>query len=80
MAIPSQIPPRRKTPPKGIKEQPELGRAVAFVGLFTRVAQSLGVSPTHVIEVAKQRRTSSRVATAIIREVRRIERSTERAA
>lgn len=59
---------------------PELHRALAYVGLFTRVAKTEGLSVGHVTEVAKGRRTSKRVLDAIVREVRRIERSSERAA
>jgi hypothetical protein len=50
------------------------------VGLFTRVAATEGLSVSHVVQVAKNERTSRRVLDAIVREVRRIERSSERAA
>jgi DNA-binding transcriptional regulator YdaS (Cro superfamily) len=81
MAVPVHISTRNKTTPKRTKLPAELSRAIAFTGIFTRVASSLGVSSTHVLQVAKGRRQSSRVVAAIISEVRRIERSTqERAA
>jgi len=51
----------------------ELLKAVAYVGLFTRVAEQEGLSVGHVVQVAKGKRTSKRVISAIIHEVRRIE-------
>jgi hypothetical protein len=65
---------------KDTKTPPELIRSVEYVGLFTRVAKAEGVTPSHAIQVAKGRRKSSRVAAAIVREVRKIERLSERAA
>jgi hypothetical protein len=65
---------------KHIKEAPEIRRSLLFVGLFTRVANELGVTASHVNRVAKGQCTSKHVSDAIIREVRRIERRTERAA
>jgi hypothetical protein len=59
---------------------PELFRALAYKGLFKRVASTEGLSISHVVQVAKGLRKSRRVVDAIIREVRRIERRSERAA
>jgi hypothetical protein len=59
---------------------PELRRALGYIGIFTRVAAKEGLSVGHVVQVAKGRRTSKRVADAIAREVRRIEKVGERAA
>jgi hypothetical protein len=55
----------------------EVQRALAYVGLFSRVARKLKRSPSHVISVAKGRRQSAIVVRAIVDEVRQIE---ERAA
>jgi hypothetical protein len=71
---------RQKTCLKNSSSSPELLRALAYVGLFTRVADRESLSIGHVVQVAKGRRTSKRVIDAIVREVRRIEQSTERAA
>ncbi len=57
----------------------ELQRALAHIGLFTRVAATEGLPISHVVQVAKGQRTSKRVIEAIVCEVRRIERSSERA-
>jgi hypothetical protein len=57
-------------------EAPEAARAIAFAGLFTRVAVKIGRSPQHVLEVAKGRRQSKPVLDAIIAEVRRIDAAT----
>lgn len=71
---------RNKLSQKYNEQAPEVSRAVAFTGLFTRVAESESLSVGHVVQVAKGRRKSRRVTEAIIREVRRIERSSGRAA
>jgi len=59
---------------------PEVARALEFTGIFTRIAKQEKVSCGHVVQVAKGNRTSKRVIDAIVREVRRIEQNTERAA
>jgi len=51
-------------------------RALAYVGIFTRVAQEEKLSVGHVLGVARGRRTSKRVIDAIVREVQRIESQT----
>ncbi len=71
---------RKKISLKNSKEAPEVARSLLFVGLFTRVAEELGLSVSHVNKVARSKAQSKRVTEAIIREVRRIERQTERAA
>ena len=71
---------RQKHTSEDIKLAPELKRSLEFVGLFTRVAASVGVTPSHAVQVAKGKRTSKRVTDAIIREVRRIDREAKRAA
>jgi hypothetical protein len=71
---------RQKTPPENTKTPPEARRAIEYVGLFTRVAQKVGVTPSHAVQVAKNKRTSKRVLEAIVTEVRRIERVSGRAA
>lgn len=71
---------RKKLSPKYTRPAPEVARALAFLGLFTRVAQKECLSTGHVLQVAKGRRTSRRVIEALIREVRRIERESGRAA
>lgn len=63
-------------PPLAAIAIPELRKAVAFKGLYSRVALIAGVTPTHVSHVARGIRQSSRVVEAIITEVRRIERET----
>jgi hypothetical protein len=57
---------------------PEAERALAFTGLFTRVAEKVDRSPQHVLEVAKGRRQSKHVLDAIVAEVRRIDATTSR--
>jgi hypothetical protein len=59
---------------------PELKRALAYVGIFTRVAAKENLSVGHVLQVAKGLRTSKRVIDAITQEVRRIERRSGAAA
>jgi hypothetical protein len=71
---------RQKTSPKYNGQAPELRRALAYVGLFTRVAERESLSVGHVVQVAKGRRTSKRVINAIVREVHRIEQRSEIAA
>ena len=71
---------RQKLSLKDIKNAPELKRALESVGLFTRVAQKVGVTPGHALQVARGKRQSHRVLEAIILEVRRIDRDAERAA
>lgn len=53
---------------------PEVERALAYVGLFSRVANQIDRSPHHVLETAKGRRQSKAVIDAIVREVRGIDR------
>lgn len=65
---------------KNTSPSPELKRAIAYVGIFSRVATRLGLTPGHVRQVALGRRISERVADALTREVKRIERESERAA
>jgi hypothetical protein len=64
----------------GTGNPPEIERALQFVGIFTRVANHVGVSTSHAVAVARGRRTSKKVVDAIVREVKRIDRRTERAA
>lgn len=71
---------RNKLSQKYNGRAPEVSRAVAFTGLFTRVAESESLSVGHVVQVAKGHRKSRRVIEAIIREVRRIERAAGSAA
>ena len=71
---------RQKRSLKHTSPYPEVSRALLHVGLFARVAKRETLSIGHVIQVAKGRRTSRRVIDAIVREVRRIEESVERAA
>jgi methyl coenzyme M reductase subunit C-like uncharacterized protein (methanogenesis marker protein 7) len=63
---------RQITPPDD-SNATEVQRALAYVGLFSRVARKLKRSPSHVIEVAKGRRQSAIVISAIVDEVRQIE-------
>ena len=72
--------PRNKSRLKDSSSIPEVERALAHVGIFARVAEKEGLSRSHVLMVARGHRKSSRVIQAIVREVRRIERSAERAA
>ena len=68
----------RKIPPEDIRpDAPEVKRAIAFTGIFARVARNIGRNPAHVLEVAKGRRQSKPVLAAIISEVRSIESDTE---
>ena len=59
---------------------PEVHRALAYVGIFARVATQEGLSTSHVALTAHGKRTSRRVIAAIVREVRRIERKSASAA
>lgn len=71
---------RQKTSLESSKTPPEIARALEFVGLFTRVARAVGVTPSHAVQVAKGKRVSARVVQAVVKEVRKIDRQTERAA
>jgi hypothetical protein len=75
-----QITARQKTPSQNTRHVPELARALSYVGIFTRVAERESLSVSHVVQAAKGKRISKRVISAIIREVRRIEKKTEMAA
>lgn len=57
---------------------PEVARALAFTGIFSRVAVRIGRSSNHVLEVAKGRRQSKPVIDAIVEEVRQIDSKTRR--
>jgi hypothetical protein len=63
---------------QNISPAPELKRALAHVGLFSRVAEKVGITPSHVLRVAKGERQSKRVVAAVVSEVRRIERDIAR--
>jgi hypothetical protein len=66
---------RRKTPPYDITAPIEVRKALAFVGIFTRVAKNEGLSTSHVLQAAKLQRPSRKAIAAIVREVSRIEKS-----
>ncbi len=51
---------------------PEIDIALAFIGIFTRIAKENGVSTSHALKVAKGDRASKHISEAIIREARRI--------
>ena len=54
----------------------EVKRALAFGGIFSRVADQMGLSKGHVLQAAKGQRPSRRVIDPIVHEVKRIERET----
>lgn len=51
----------------------EFRKAFLYRGIFSRVAEALGVSGAHVHRVATGERQSDRVADALRREIARIE-------
>lgn len=57
------------------KRPPEVRRALAFTGIFSRLALSEGVTVSHLLKVAKEERDSPHIVNAIVKEVRRIERT-----
>jgi hypothetical protein len=71
---------RQKTSSRETAPAPELIRALAYVGLFTRIAKRESLSVSHVVQAAKGKRISKKVIQAIIREVHRIEKESGRAA
>ena len=66
--------PRKKPTLKDTNTPAEVDRALASIGIFTRVAKSAGVTPGHALAVARGDRSSKRIVNAIVREVRRIDR------
>ncbi len=70
--------PRQKPSLESTNTPPEIEKAFAFVGIFSRVARQLDRTPSHVMKVAKGGAKSKRVTEAIVREVRRIEKKFER--
>ena len=58
----------------------DLLRVARTTGIFSRVAQQLGCDPSHVRRVALGERKSRKVAAAIRRELRRIDKELSGAA
>lgn len=58
----------------------EFQKASRLTGIYTRIADRLGVSPNHVRQVALGNRKSSRVMRELRTELRKIERRFEVAA
>jgi transcriptional regulator with XRE-family HTH domain len=51
-----------------------LRRAALFRGLYSRVAKQLGVDPSYVSRVARGQRRNADVESALVAEVRRLDR------
>jgi len=60
---------------KGIKDSP-FTRLSLYRGIYSRVARQLGIDASYVSRVARGERRSARVETALLREMKKIEKST----
>ncbi len=65
---------------KNSKRPAEVERALEYMGLMSRVAAQMERSLGHVLRVARGERHSKPVMDAILREIRRIEKSERSAA
>jgi len=65
---------------KDITNDKDLLRLARTTGIFSRIARQLGCEPSHVRRVALGQRKSRKVASAIRRELRKIDRELSDAA
>jgi hypothetical protein len=61
--------PQVAVPSTGRSPERAAAIALASIGIFTRIASAQGVSPSHVIKVARGLRTSGHISEAIRKEV-----------
>lgn len=56
-------------------KNPKLNRLSLYRGIYSRVARQLGIDPSYVSRVARGERQSAKVRDALLKEIRRIEKS-----
>jgi hypothetical protein len=59
---------------KGIKDS-LFTRLSLYRGIYSRVARQLGIDPSYVSRVARGERRSAKVENALVKEMKKIERS-----
>jgi transcriptional regulator with XRE-family HTH domain len=59
---------------KGIKDS-LFSRLSLYRGIYSRVARQLGIDPSYVSRVARGERRSAKVENALVKEMKKIERS-----
>jgi len=56
-------------------KNPKLNRLSLYRGIYSRIAKELGIDPSYVSRVARGERQSAKVEAALLKEIRRIEKS-----
>jgi len=56
-------------------KNPKLNRLSLYRGIYSRIAKELEIDPSYVSRVARGERQSAKVEAALLKEIRRIEKS-----